>query len=376
MSDKREQEDHGYHGDGGTFTDDDDQGRGRGSSVVNNGGTFRVSAGDQAGRERLKALAARDKDRHEAATKTDSRSMVRTQSHSLPPVQATPAAFRITSSSGRVLPAGEVGPKSIVHIGERTVDVGIAESVGLVARNDAGNLVLTQKGVTFGGLEGDDVPTAPAPKAGPTTPAEAAIAKLLKTPGTQDGDTTKDSATTDATTDKAGDEAIARANQIMQDVPSDVAARIMARTVEGSADIGEIAEQLGVTPEIAGERYNAVTRGYEQEASAHLRTQGVDDPAGFRAWAEGQHFAEFQGAVTAHLGGDLSGYDTLAAKFARVDAALSQKGALDGFEGTHEIGGETVTVYTVEGKTYFDSPKHGRMTLRQAILSGLVERDD
>lgn len=373
MSDQREQEDYGYHGDGGRLSNDDDDSTGRGSTVTLDGGTLRVSVRD--GGERLKALAARDKARHEAATKTDSRSMVRTQSHSLPPVQATPAAFRITSRSShaRTLPVAEITGESLVHIGSEMVSMAIAESVGLVSRDGAGNISLTEKGKAYGGI--DDVPAAPAPKSGPTTPAKAVIANLLKTPDTQDGDATAD-AITDAATNNAEDAEVARAGQALEGVPRDVVISTMARAVEGSVDVEGLATSLGMTVEEAQAKYSTIESGYEAEATAYLRTQGVADPEGFRAWAEGQRLDEFRGAVEAHLGGNLGGYDTLAATFAKIDAALSQKGALDGFDGTHEIAGETATVWTVKGVAYFDHPTIGKMTLKRAILLGHVERAD
>lgn len=260
MSDHQEQDDdYGYQGDADRLSNDGDIDPSH--SVTRDGGTLRVSVGSG---ERLKALAARDRAQAEGRVKTDSRAQVRTQVHSTEPAQAAPQAFRIVSSSGRVLPAAEVNAQSIIHIGEKTVEVGIAESVGLVERDGAGNLVLTKKGAIYGGLDDGDVP------------AEAATNEATNesTP-----DATKQLTTPES---KAEDAAIDKASQAMNDVPGEIVTSVMARAVEGNVDVEEIARSLGVSAEEAEQRYSTISAGYEAEANSHLRGLGVKDADGFR----------------------------------------------------------------------------------------------
>jgi hypothetical protein len=305
--------------------------------------------------EELKALARRAEAQHEASLQVNKRENVRTHvSPSRTVHSPEPAAFRVTSSSGRTLNADEVNADSMVHIGSERLDMGIAERVGLVERDSNGKVTLTAKGKKYGGLEDGDLPAASDSPNASTNTAD-------KTPSTPES--------------VKLDNAVANAEAAMVDIPAGVLAGAKARFVEGTADMGGLAEQLGITEEQAGRRYATATAGYQAEANAHLATRGIDDPQAFADYCQSHRIEEFRAAVTQHLRGDLSGYDALAAKFARVDASLSQQD-LSAYEGQHDLNGETVNVRTVNGTTWVQGPSLGKVTLRSAILKGLIEVDE
>ncbi len=334
------------------YNSPDDEETGPNTKTTTGDGSQKLAVRDP---EQLKALARRAESEYQAEQQTKQRARVSTFiSPNRTMIAQPPAAFRVTSSSGRVRRAGEITGKSIVHFGSERAEMDIAESIGLIVRDSAGNVTITEKGRQYGGLSDDEVSAEASnnasnntPDKPPSTPASVAL-----------------------------DHAVSHASDAMSEVPADVLAAAKARYIEGTADVGALAESLGITEEQAGHRYAAAEAGYIAEASAHLATKGIGDPQAFADWAQrDENLDAYRGAVTDHLGGNLSGYDTLAAKFARVDASLSHQNLSD-YEGPHVINGETVNVRTVNGTTWVQSPAMGKLTLRSAVLKGWITLDD
>jgi hypothetical protein len=166
----------------------------------------------------------------------------------------------------------------------------------------------------------------------------------------------------------------ALANEPQEETPVDDAQALSNPAVE--ADLAEIlpgtlnraASESGIEPNVLGERINTVVENFTHQAESMLKGLGADDPSAFWDWAQENHKAELQRAMSDHaMLRTTSGYTPLYQSYVETLADHSPEDVLNASFGSG------IKAQMIDRQVVLDIPGHGRMTYRSAIKAGLIK---
>jgi hypothetical protein len=132
--------------------------------------------------------------------------------------------------------------------------------------------------------------------------------------------------------------------------------------------LNRAASESGIEPTVLSERINTVVESFTHPAESMLRSMGADDPSAFWEWAQENHKAELQKAMSDHaMLRTTSGYTPLYQAYVETLADHSADDVLNAQFG----GGITARM---EGKqVILNIPGHGSMPFRSAIKAELIK---